>query len=183
MGYSISLTDPVTGETLHSKFKHEMKGSIYAVEGTTELWLSITYNYAQYYNEATKKDKRFANTSYREDEVCYGIRGIYGKTGAESIPMLEDMISRIEKKYKNRDGSWKTAVRKRTIYFDQFGNEIDVYKTICQDIQYTEKHEKYEVNEGDTSDYWERTAANALRPLHQLLAMARIRPDGVWKGD
>ena len=41
-------------------------------------------NYAQYYNEATKKDKRFANTSYREDEVCYGIRGIYGKTGAES---------------------------------------------------------------------------------------------------
>ena len=35
----------------------------------------------------------------------YGIRGIYGKTGVESIPMLEDMLERIKAKYKP-DGVW-----------------------------------------------------------------------------
>lgn len=31
--------------------------------------------------------------------------------------------------------------------------------------------------------YWAPTRENALRPLHQLLALARMRPDGVWEGD
>ena len=32
-------------------------------------------------------------------------------------------------------------------------------------------------------DYWEATEGNAKKPLLQLLAMARMRPDGVWDGD
>lgn len=34
-----------------------------------------------------------------------------------------------------------------------------------------------------TSDYWEPTEGNAKRPLCQLLAMAQLRPDGIWDGD
>ena len=49
-------------------------------------------------------------------------------------------------------------------------------KTIGED--YTE-----DISEGPCDDYWEATAANAIRPLYQLIAMAKLRPDGVWDGD
>ena len=62
-----------------------------------------------------------------------GIRTIYGKSGAESIPILEDAISKL-------------------------GNDVD-------------------------ADYWKATEGNAKRPLMQLLAMAKMRPDGIWEGD
>ncbi len=32
-------------------------------------------------------------------------------------------------------------------------------------------------------DYWEATEGNAKKPLLQLIAIARMRPDGVWDGD
>jgi hypothetical protein len=31
-----------------------------------------------------------------------------------------------------------------------------------------------------SEDYWEATEGNAKRPLIQLLAMAQMRPDGIW---
>lgn len=34
-----------------------------------------------------------------------------------------------------------------------------------------------------SADYWEATEGNAKRPLCQLFAMAKMRPDGVWYGD
>lgn len=34
-----------------------------------------------------------------------------------------------------------------------------------------------------SDDYWDATEGNAKRPLLQLAAMARMRPDGVWGGD
>lgn len=37
-------------------------------------------------------------------------------------------------------------------------------------------------NETDP-DYWKPTEGNAKRALCQLLAMARLRPDGKWAGD
>ena len=44
-----------------------------------------------------------------------------------------------------------------------------------------EKHESTVlVSEGDTGDYWKDTAANAIRPLYQLIALSQMRPDGVW---
>ena len=33
------------------------------------------------------------------------------------------------------------------------------------------------------TDYWEPTDGNAKRALSQLLALAKMRPDGVWAGD
>ena len=32
-------------------------------------------------------------------------------------------------------------------------------------------------------NYWEATGGNAKRTLTQLLALARMRPDGIWDGD
>lgn len=33
------------------------------------------------------------------------------------------------------------------------------------------------------SDYWKPTEGNAKRALLQLVALAKMRPDGVWNGD
>lgn len=120
MSYDISLRDPITGECLCTDEPHFMRGGMYAVGGTTELWLNVTYNYADHY--------------YRDDVFGEkGIRTIYGLTGAESIPILEKAANAL-------------------------GDDI-------------------------SDDYWESTEGNAKRPLLQLLAMAKMRPDGVWGGD
>lgn len=194
MSYDIKLVDPITKEPLHTKMKHDMRGGMYAMGGTTELWLNITWNYAHYYYESTDGDPRFAHdeiSAYYADGTTgpvkteYGIRGIYGKTGAESIPMLKDLIERIESNYKDENGEWKSARRKRRVVYDEDGNQtkMDVFEAVRDNIKYTVKTEEYDISEGDTSNYWEETAANAIRPLHQLIAMAQIRPDGIWEGD
>lgn len=192
MSYDISLKDPVTKQTIELNEPHFMRGGTYAIGGTKELWLSITYNYASYYYEATDKDPRFAHdevSCYYADgtkgpiETEYGIRGIYGKSGAESIPMLEDMIRRITEKYQ-KDGEWIETERTKARWYDENGNEVeDPLHMILQGKNVTKEEYTVMVSEGDTDDYWEATAVNAIKPLHQLIAMARMRPDGVWDGD
>lgn len=170
MSYDISLCDPVTKDTLEINEPHFMRGGTYAVGGTTQLWLNVTYNYANYYHEAFNG----------------GIRSIYGKTGAESISILSDMIAFIEEKYKDSNGEWIISNRKKNLYFDSDENPIDSGQALMLALKgkaVLSKEETYTVSEGDTSDYWESTAANALRPLYQLLTFAKMRPDGVWKGD
>lgn len=49
MSYDISLTNPVTHETLTCETPHFMHGGTYALNGTTELWLNVTCNYSDYY--------------------------------------------------------------------------------------------------------------------------------------
>lgn len=88
MGYDINLRDPVTKETLTMDAPHQIKGGTYAVGGTDKMWLSITYNYSRWYY----KDGVFQN----EDGKSQGIRTIYGKSGAESIPVLKTAISALE---------------------------------------------------------------------------------------
>ena len=80
MSYDISLVDPVTKETLHSDKPHNCRGGTYAVGGTTQLYLNVTWNYAK--------------TLYRILGPN-GIRSLYGKTGAESLPMLKEAISKL----------------------------------------------------------------------------------------
>ena len=194
MSYDIRLVDPVTRETLESETPHQMTGGTYAVGGTTELWLNITYNYASYYYEATDGDPRFAHdevSEYYADGTNgplvteSGIRGIYGKSGAESIPMLKDMIERIEAKY-CPDGQWIVTERERARYYDENGAEIDDHEALTKVLhgECVKKQDyTYNVSEGPNADYWEATAGNAISPLHKLIAMAQIRPDGVWEGD
>lgn len=78
MSYDIELCDPVTKEVIELDTPHQIRGGMYAMGGTTELWLNITYNYAKLYYRAFGEK---------------GIRTIYGKTGAESIPVLKKAIS------------------------------------------------------------------------------------------
>ena len=49
MSYDIQLCDPVTREVLHLDAPHQMTGGTYALNGTDECWLNITYNYAKFY--------------------------------------------------------------------------------------------------------------------------------------
>lgn len=95
MSYDITLKDSLTLDTIHFDTPHNMKGGTYAVSGTKEAWLNITYNYGKYYREA-----------YPED----GIRAIYGKSGEESISILQKMIDKIKENYpdlKESDDYWE----------------------------------------------------------------------------
>lgn len=76
MSYDIRLTDPVTKEVIYLASPHLLAGGTYIPGGTTEAWLNITYNYSRYFETLGPK----------------GLREIYNKTGAESIPLLETCI-------------------------------------------------------------------------------------------
>lgn len=140
MSYDITLKDPVTHEIIEFDEPHQMRGGMYAIGDIREAWLNITYNYANYYYDAAEGDDRFFGKLWYDEPKNLGIRGIYGKTGAESIPMLQEMIERI-------------------------------------------KPMPDEECSADCKGYWKPTAENAIRPLHYLIAMAQLRPDGIWDGD
>lgn len=80
MSYSIELIDPVSKETLHVEDNHFMRGGTFAIGGTTELCLDVTYNYSKRLYEVMGEK---------------GIRSIYGLTGLESIPVLENAIAEL----------------------------------------------------------------------------------------
>lgn len=82
MGYDIKLKDAVSGETILFDSPHQIRGGTYAVGGTDEAWLSVTYNYSKHF--------------YRVVDEKDGIRVLYGKTGAESIPILKEAISKLK---------------------------------------------------------------------------------------
>lgn len=140
MSYDIYLKEPATGETVHFDSPHQMNGGTYAVGGTKEAWLNVTYNYARWYY----KDGVFLDRG----EDNRGVRSIYDLTGAESIPVLEHAIKSLE----NMDE-------------DLTAKEIAEYE------------------DGGVTGYWIPTRENAIKPLYQLLAMAKIRPDAIWEGD
>lgn len=208
LSYDIYLVDRVTKETIQLPVKHMMTGGTYRADydpvtgefekaAISDAHLNITYNYSGYYYDATDGDPRFAHEEVSEyyadgttgpTKTEYGIRGLYGKTGAESIQMLQDMIERILSKYKTIDGKWIDTEREgsRFISTDN-GEELDLFADILRrgldKHDYSEETYTYMQNEGPCDDYWEATAANAIRPLYQLIAMAQLRPDGVWVGD
>lgn len=119
LSYDLWLKDPLTGEDLELDSPHFMRGGTFAVNGTTRLYLNVTYNYAPHFHRTMDKEK--------------GIRVLYGLTGEQSIPILLSAIG-------------------------QLGDEV-------------------------SEDYWEPTEGNAKRALCQLLALSKMRPDGVWDGD
>lgn len=80
MSYDIDLTDPITGEVLETEEKHDIRGGTYMMGGTTRLHLNVTYNYARHFSRVLGEE---------------GIRSLYGKTGAESIPLLKKAIEEL----------------------------------------------------------------------------------------
>lgn len=118
MSYDLGLKDSVSGEWLQLDEPHQMKGGTYCVGGQTEATFNITYNYADHFYRVIGPE---------------GIRTLYGKSGAETIPMLKEAIQ-------------------------ELGDDVD-------------------------DNYWKSTEGNAKRSLQSLLALAQMRPDGIWDGD
>lgn len=134
MSYDLHLGYPISGNTLELDEPHHMRDETYAVRGTLNCWISITYNYAgHFYRLFPVRDWREGDSKYDKDKSIGGIRVIYGMSGAESIPVLQAVI-------------------------DQLGDDVD-------------------------PDYWKATEGNAKRALLGLLALATMRPDGIWSGD
>ena len=79
MSYDIRLLDPKTRETIEFDERHKIRGGTYALGGTTEAWLNITYNYCEYF--------------YKHIDPKDGIRWLYGKTAEETIPILKGAIA------------------------------------------------------------------------------------------
>lgn len=208
MSYDIELRNKVTGETAKMRHSQYIRGGtvparLNPVTGEleqseqVEAHINITYNYSHYYYDATDGDIRFAHdkvSAYYADgtqgpiETEYGIRGLYGATPAESIPMLMDMIEKIKAKYTDESGKWIDTERTKTVYYKN-GRQISERHVIdaIMHKDYDEKKEvTYMVNEGDMSDYWQATAANAIKPLQDMIVMATdnlTEKDVVWNGD
>lgn len=208
MSYDIELVNKVTGETAKMKHPQYVRGGTVPARVNpvtkeleqaeqVEAHINITYNYSHYYYEATDGDIRFAHdevSAYYADgtqgpvETKYGIRGLYGTTPAESIPMLMDMIEKIKAKYTDENGEWIDTERTKTVYYKN-GRQISE-KHVIDAIMHKDydetKEVKYMVNEGDMSDYWQATAANAIKPLQDMIVMAtdNLTEKGiVWDGD
>ena len=150
----------------------------------TEAEMNITYNYAMYFQEATQGDERFAYQSVIDPGATeYGIRGLNGKTVCESLPMIADMIEKIAKKYRDENGNWLKSKRTKTQYITEDGKEVDFWYAMSCGTKTEKKETTYYVSEGDTSNYWECTAANAIASLKNMLLMATDfvnDPNAVW---
>lgn len=180
MSYDISLINKNTNETLTMSCPQFISGGTVRAEidpisgklvpaKQIETDVNITYNYSKYYYDIYEK----------------GIREIYGKTANESLNILIKMIKSIRKKYQV-NGEWIISDRVKKEFYDLNGNKLDITDLLGKDIQYTEKEIKYQVSEGDTSNYWEATAANAIIPLTNMIHMAVEYIDddnAIWDGD
>ena len=173
---------------------------------TTEAYLNITYNYSKYYYEAfpSKEDNQ---EQYAKDASEFsivstegGIRSLNGMFGANAIPFLHEMIRRITRKYQSDDGNWLITKREEKYWVNRSTGERKEYPEVLteylrlstkyksgeeasqkMDEKYESKTEIIEIDEGGSGDsYWTATAANAIKPMYQLIALSQMRPDGVW---
>jgi len=79
MSYDIRLEKD--GEVVLLEEPNLERGGMYALGGTNEAWLNVTYNYAKFFY-STMGDK--------------GIRSLYGVTAKDSIPMLKGAIGKLK---------------------------------------------------------------------------------------
>lgn len=160
MSYDIYLEDPVTGTTAEVP-GHLMRGGTYKADYHPERGTFTPALNTEAHLNITYNYGRYYSEIYKEE----GIRTI------------------LDKKYKKK-GEWITTKRSKIIYYDKAGKEIDIIETIMHKITPAKKEEiEFEVSESDTSDYWLDMAANAIRPLYQLIALAKMRPECIWDGD
>lgn len=153
MSWDCTLTDAKTGEAINLEQPHYLCGGTYAMFGTTECWLSVTYNYSPFF-------RRF----YPED----GLRSIDGKTGKEAIPILLKIASGLEYSDKSL-----TAEEIRERMSDDCKDKTD------EEVIALWEEKQADVK----GTYWEATEGNALQAVLNLITMSTWAPDGVWKID
>lgn len=81
MSYDIYLIDKTTKKIINLEQPHHMKGGTYALGGTTEAHLNVTYNYWEHFHRVFGEE---------------GIRSLYGMSGGDSIPILCGAIDNLK---------------------------------------------------------------------------------------
>ena len=105
MGYSIELKHRITGET--AKMRHPQyvrTGNLWAVTDPVTGKLAPA--------EQTEADID-ADETQGPAETEYGIRGLYGSTSAEPIPMLMDVIVMAMNCLMGKNVVWSGGLKKR----------------------------------------------------------------------
>ena len=80
MSYDIYLREPGTDKVVEFEEPHQLTGGTYAVGGTTDAWLNVTYNYGDIFRRVLGSG---------------GIRSIYGMTGEKSLTVLQAAIDQL----------------------------------------------------------------------------------------
>lgn len=81
MSYGISLVEPDTKKTIRFAEDHQVKSVPHAFAGTHEAALRVTSNYGALLRMVLGQE--------------HGIRVLYGKTGEETIQLLEKAINEL----------------------------------------------------------------------------------------
>lgn len=179
MSYDIELTDPKTGKVLELDEPHDFSGGTYQVGGTTELWYNITYNYGKIFYPLLGEK---------------GIRFLYGKTGEEVIPILEQAIAKLDGTFFVPEFNDKEKekielleqlryvtekLEDHEIYYAGFGGIPVETARLLNNIKHFTSEEKLKVE----NNYWRCTEENVKKSLTVLLEMSKLRPNGMWQGD
>lgn len=56
MSWNVSIVDPKTKEVQNLLERHDLRGGTYALGGTTEASLNITYNYGDFFRKVLPSD-------------------------------------------------------------------------------------------------------------------------------
>lgn len=95
MSYDIQLLDPITKKVVEINDPHFIRGGTYQLGGSTELTLNITHNYSKILHRVLRPDVVPSLTEKKTDRYDTGIRSLYGLTGLEATPILEDAINQL----------------------------------------------------------------------------------------
>lgn len=177
MGWDIRLKDRKTGDTIQTAAPMVLFGSNLRCDenlrviAQRDAAFSATFNYSKYYYEAAERLPAFWRIDKDGESENLGFRAFDGLAPWDSIVMLKDLIDGIINRYRRDDGTWFDSERKKQVFYDEQGHEMEPSLALLRGYSSSEELVYY-VNEGDRSDYWESTAANALAILHQMLLLA-----------
>lgn len=83
MSYDINVVRSKDKSRVRLRSKHGIQGGTYAIGGTDEAWLNITYNYSEWFCKLWPE---------RDDNNGGGIRSLYGRPIDEVIEELDRAI-------------------------------------------------------------------------------------------
>lgn len=163
-------------QTTGSVYKLKGKAAREAVDNALSSDIAITYNYSQYFYDATDS-KDF---THKEEGKPLGIYCLDGVNVEESVVLIGKMISNICKKYRKK-GEWISTMREETRYYNTDGKELGPEEnTSAKGVKAVKKRHK--VSEAPSDNYWDATAGNAVLALRKLLVMCAQCEDcdAVW---
>lgn len=149
MSYDITITDPNTGETLHTAQPLNLYGGTYSPD-STELSLNITYNYSPFY--------------YRADTLGVSTK-VYGEKPINgALPVLREEYGGIP----GLEHLTIPQARERVLRAIQNLRDEPL-----------DEHGKPYQGDPDmpATDYWAPTEQNARRALVNLLQLLCLAPD------